>query len=162
MSAVLQNLYPEGQLFFRCARIKTKDRLRAWLYHLTLNAGDDYAGAKKTILLGRDEGAIFSEIENEKAKKILVSLTGFFYKGLSAPLCFFPETSYAYAGALQKSGDEAGALKAARGKWYTGYSNSGDCEDIYIKTCFGSDMPDSDEFKNTAMEVFEPMLNNLE
>jgi len=159
ISAVPGNLYPEGQLFFRCANIKTKDRLRAWLYHLALNAGDNYAGTKKTILLGKDEGAVFSEMENDQAMSILKSLIDLFVRGLTAPLCFFPETSYAYAEAFQKNREEARALKAARVKWYPGYYNTGDCEDIYIKTCFGSEMPDSDEFRSIAAEVFEPMLN---
>jgi exodeoxyribonuclease V gamma subunit len=98
-------------------------------------------------------------MESDQAMSILKSLIDLFARGLTAPLCFFPETSYAYAEAFQKNREEARALKAARVKWYPGYYNTGDCEDIYIKTCFGSEMPDSDEFRSIAAEVFEPMLN---
>jgi exodeoxyribonuclease V gamma subunit len=160
--AELKNLYPAGQFFFRCANIKTKDRLRAWLCHLALNAFEDYRGAKKTILLGRDVQLAFKETEPEESREMLKALLAIFYRGLSAPLCFFPETSYAYAEAFQKSSDEARALNAAQKKWTTNFNTTGECEDIYIRTCFGKEMPEEEEFKTVAVDVFEPLLNNIE
>ncbi len=162
LTGSLESLYPAGQLFFRCANIKTRDRLRAWLHHLVLNAAEQPVPGRRTLLLGRDGTSACGEMDRQKALGLLAALAGLFSEGLRAPLCFFPDASLAYAEASIKDLTDGDALARARKKWDPDYYGNGECNDIYFKTCFGRDMPATEVFRETAAAVFGPLLKNGE
>ncbi|MEI6125791.1 MAG: hypothetical protein WCQ99_04470, partial [Pseudomonadota bacterium] len=163
ISGRIENLYAQGLVFYRCATIKAKDRIRAWLWHLVLQSSDEGPGRVKTILIGRDAQITYAPLPRELARDILGSLAAIFMRGLTRPLCFFPETSYAYAAALlQKNKSVEDSLKAAEGKWSTGNFSRGEAGDVYSAACFGTELPAGEEFKEIARAVFEPMLEHTE
>ncbi|MCP3950660.1 MAG: hypothetical protein GY697_00335, partial [Desulfobacterales bacterium] len=158
----LDTLYPRGQLFYRCARLKAKDRLNAWIHHLLLNSREKDPPPRETIVLGKDNQAIFTPLEPAQAQATLEDLVDFFRNGLESPLCFFPETSYAFASTVVVSGKPADrALQAAKSKWYGGYNVSGESEDIYRLRSFGSDLPESPDFQKTALAIFRPLFSAM-
>lgn len=163
ISGKIKSLYTQGQIFYRCANIKAKDRLRAWIWHLVLHSCGEGSGPGKTIVIGRDAQLAYAPLPQALAVDILKNLAGFFVHGLSLPLPFFPETSYAYAEALLKKGkSDAEALKAAEGKWRTGNYSRGESDDVYSAACFGSELPAEGGFKDSARAVFAPMLEHTE
>ncbi len=159
LQGTVQSLYPEGQLFYRCANMKTGDLLYAWIHHLLLNTCADLQACKTTTVISRDDKVSFKELAGPDARVELDKLIGCFLAGLQSPLCFFPETSYAFAQAIVSSVkpvDEA--LQDARKKWESGYHHTGEGEDIYRQRSFGLEMPTGQEFQETALEILEPLL----
>jgi len=81
---------------------------------------------------------------------------------MSAPLCFFPETSHAFAHTvLLKNKDEEEGFKAAAKKWESGYLYPGEGENLYLKKCYGGHLPENDEFKARARKVFNPLFKAI-
>lgn len=160
ISGRLNSLYGDRQVFFRCASITAKDRIRAWLQHLALHCAGT---SKTTILLGRDETVAYAPLSAQQARQVLQSLAALFVSGLTTALPFFPQTSYAYAEAfVQKNKGAAEALRAAAQKWDPGYATAGESEDVYIQACFGSEMPQSPAFQEIASTVYKPMFEHSE
>jgi exodeoxyribonuclease V gamma subunit len=154
----------KGSLHFRCASIKPKDLLRFWVQHLVLNValpGGPYSNA---ILVGSDKA--FEAPPLARAPELLAGLLDLYWKGLTTPLKFFPQTAWAYADAVLKQ--EAGRSRqepigVARVKW-EGHSFTGapgECEDPYFDLCFRNVDPLDEEFQQTARAVFEPLLSAL-
>ncbi|MEA1966765.1 MAG: hypothetical protein U9N77_00850, partial [Thermodesulfobacteriota bacterium] len=163
VKAVFNNLFDSGQVFFRCAKIKPKDILHAWFYHLLFNLMPDYKKERITLLFGIDGSMKFSPMERDAALTELAKMVSLFRQGLNLPLSFFPDTSFAFAEAvIDKNKKDLDALKAAEKKWYSGFYNRGENEDIYIKACFGEDLPETEEFKDNALNVFELILKTWE
>jgi exodeoxyribonuclease V gamma subunit len=159
LQGTLHNLYPEGQLFYRCATLKAKDLLGAWIHHLLLNASEILETCKTTTVISKDERVSFQSIAGPDAHAELEKLTGYFLIGLQNPLCFFPETSRAFAEAIvatEKTVDQA--LQAAQKRWYSGYRHTGEVEDIYRQRSFGMEMPAGREFQETALDIFKPLF----
>jgi exodeoxyribonuclease V gamma subunit len=162
IQGTLNTLYPDGQLFFRCATLKAKDRLNAWVYHLMLNTRAEGPGPRETIVLGKDRRAAFKPLAPDQTRAALEDLAVFFRNGLESPLCFFPETSYTFAETIVVHGEPVDkALQAAKRKWYTGHHNTGEDEDIYRRRRFGGSMPDSADFQETALAIFRPLFATM-
>ncbi|MBF0099396.1 MAG: exodeoxyribonuclease V subunit gamma [Desulfobacterales bacterium] len=171
LSAKLKCLYPKGQVFFRPAKIKAYDYLRAWIYHLVLNS-DEFdipeVFAKQTYLIGKKNGAIgkknglliFKPMDYIHAKTYLSELVDLFFQGLHYPLCFFPSTSHAYASSFKQSQKKQKALQEASKEWYNGYLIKGESENPYVQKVFGETMPETDEFTTLALRVFKPIMSN--
>ncbi|HEX3018906.1 MAG TPA: hypothetical protein VHP36_01325, partial [Chitinispirillaceae bacterium] len=85
--------------------------------------------------------------------------------GLLSPLHFFPDSSWEYAElVLLKNKPEDVALYTARKKW-SGDDFSlvpGESLDPYNSLCFRSIDPLGEEFKLNSIEVFEPIITNME
>ncbi len=158
ISGRLCSLYGERQVFYRCASITAKDRLRAWIHHLALHGCTD---PKTTVLLGRDDRVAYAPLPVQQARLLLQSLAALFVSGLAAPLPFFPRTSYAYAEAVTAKG-EAAALRAAADKWYPGFTTDGEGQDVYVQACFGSELQVPPAFREIARTVYGPLLQHSE
>jgi exodeoxyribonuclease V gamma subunit len=101
----------------------------------------------------------FSPVENSHG--ILEQLIDSYRQGLSLPLCFFPETSYAYALAVVRQGKSTQeALRRARQKWEGNNFSAGESEDAYIELCFRGKDPLDAEFEKTALALVSPMIIN--
>ncbi len=152
-----RQLTADGLLHYRCSGIKAKDRLRLWIQHLLLSAtlpGDKY---KRAVLVGRDEALEFPAEKDAPAK--LTELLELYWKGLRQPLKFFPQTSFAYAEALRKQAKDP--MSAARSSWEgVSYRNiKGEGEDDYYDLCFRNTEPLDEEFQQTALKIFNPLLS---
>ncbi len=159
LQGTVQSLYPEGQLFYRCANMKAGDLLGAWIHHLLLNTCADLQACKITTVISRDDRVSFKELASPDAGATLEKLTDCFLDGLQSPLCFFPETSHAFAKAVVASIKPVEeALEIARKKWDSGHYHTGEGEDIYRQRSFGLDMPTGHEFQEMALAIFKPLL----
>ncbi len=152
------SIYPERMIQYRYAKIKAKDRLRTWIYHLVLNCARPPGYPLTSMVAGQDKGWIAWEYAPvEDAENLLLTLLDSYWEGLIKPLHFFSESSWAYAQQVVEKDRPAGdALQKARGIWMGGYY-PGEMEDPYYRLCFRNSDPIDSEFQETALEVFGPM-----
>jgi exodeoxyribonuclease V gamma subunit len=163
----IRSIYPERLVHYRYARIKPKDRLKVWIYHLVLNIlkADHYPCDSMLAGLnpkGKDsEWVSWKYPSMEKSEAILESLLERYREGLVMPLHFFPGSSWEYARMLfGKNKEEEDALKSALKNWEGGEHYRGECEDPYYQLCFGNTNPLDSEFKLIAEQVFGPLMRH--
>ena len=94
LTGQIESLYGGRIVRFRCASLKPKDRLRAWINHVVLCAAASGA-ARETILIGTDDMMKFSPLEDARAT--IAKLLEIYWSGLSRALPFFPESALEYA-----------------------------------------------------------------
>ena len=151
----LDNIWPERMIRHRCAKLKAKDQLRAWIEHLALNAVTPVGYPRETLLLMTDGSKTFGPAPD--APSILQTLLDVYWQGLMAPLRFFPAAAMAYAD------NEIWDLERARRKWADGYNGipPGEGRDPCFRLCFGHDDPFNAEFESLAHTLLEPFLQHL-
>ena len=158
----LRNLYPEGQLFHRCADLKGGDLLAAWIHHLLLSSADEVPCPRTTTVISKQDPITLQTLAPEDAHTELNNLADLFMSGLRSPLCFFAETSYTFAAAVVASGKPVPeALAAARLKWNSSQHHTGEVENISILRGFGKDMPSGQRFQDTALTIFKPVFEAM-
>ncbi|MBU1397885.1 MAG: hypothetical protein KKH85_03165, partial [Proteobacteria bacterium] len=159
----LANIYESGMLNFRYAAMKTKDILRAWIYHLVLCSNRDMGLPSNTALVCMDKTALFNPVENSREN--LVALLNLYWEGLSKPLHFFPDSSDEYVRQVHiKKKDRKDSMQAVRNKWLGSKFSRGEFDDPYYNACFrNSDINDifNDSFVKNSESVFLPLLNHL-
>jgi exodeoxyribonuclease V gamma subunit len=144
----IENLTDQGRVQFRCAKLKPKDIIRAWVTHVVLNMETPM----QTRLIARDDEWTFGD--RDRAGELLEELLGGLREALQRPLPFFAQTSYAYFNSLQKireyektgKGRKPQPLwKAAYGQWqgdqFHGGAAPGERDDPYIALCFRDSDP---------------------
>jgi len=158
ITGLLRDCGGSDQILYRPALVKPKDLLAAWLSHLVRELEDCGGTVRRTILIGRDD--IFEWDETPGARSFLEKLLALYWEGLTRPLPFFPESSWAYAEALVEKGqEEQTALEKARRAWQsTPFSKRGEDRDPYTRLCFGHCDPLDEEFRHIALGVFEPLM----
>ena len=157
----IESLYGGRIVRFRCATLKPRDKLRAWINHLVLCATDP-DGVGETVLIGTDGMVKFSPVK--EAHATIAKLLEIYWRGLSRALPFFPESSLKYADAklfLPKN-SKSSPMKKARQAWNGSKWNDDPPEksDQYYAFCFPARDPLNEEFVELALEVYEPMLRN--
>lgn len=159
----IENIWKNHQLQYRYTRFKAADLLNLWIRHLIVNHFGSASYPKISLMLTRDECIRFNEVKD--SEQLLSKLLDLYWKGLSSPLHFFPESSWEYAESiLLKNKPEETALYNALKKWKgDSYASiPGEALDSYNALCFESIDPlQGEEFKLTAMEIFEPLISNL-
>jgi exodeoxyribonuclease V gamma subunit len=154
--------YSERLIQYRFARAKPKDWLRAWIYHLALNASDY---PRTSLFIGlqkkgrKREWAAWSYTPPDNSHKILRNLLDKYWEGLRKPLHFFPESSWIYASGLMKSTPED-ALDRARRIWNGNDRGWNECEDPYFHLCFKHGDPLDDAFRKLSEEVWGPLIEH--
>lgn len=136
----LQQIGADELVYARPAKIKPKDRLRAWLWHVTA-ATARVQGADlppTTTVIARDATLRYRELQPDEALAFLTDLVTGFRNGITAPLPFFEASSHEYGHALHKKAKAtAAALRNARRKWLPDTSEyaGSDSEDHSIALC---------------------------
>ncbi len=120
----------------RPAKVKAKDRIRAWLEHLfALTATGEPI---RTVLIGLDETVEFGAVA--EPADVLQGLLDLFWVGQTGALPFMPETAHGYVASLQKYPDDADrALLTARQRWLgddTGFGPPGESLDPACQLAF--------------------------
>ncbi len=87
----LRNLYENGSLIYRYAKLKGKDFMQAWIHHLIINQ----LQAQNTHLLSIDKSLVFKS-DNQQVDT-LKTLIDIYLQGRQQPEAFFTEASFAYA-----------------------------------------------------------------
>jgi exodeoxyribonuclease V gamma subunit len=151
----LKDVAPGGLIRFRMSKIKAKDRLSLWIQHLVLNhiapSGVDHSGR----WLG-DNDQEFKLGSVEEPECYLEQLLDLYWKGLSHPLHFFPESAFVLAEGLMHAKPDP--ISRARRTWEGGDYEAGECQDAYYELAFRAVDPLDDEFVSLALEVYEPLL----
>ena len=153
---------PAGPIHFRCAKVKAKDLLRAWVYHLAWHAAHPDGHASKSLLIAEEESFEFKPARN--ASELLGELVALYQRGLCEPLKFFPQSSLAFAEAeLRPATSRAtkSPLDCALGKWNPPEFGAGqsESEDPFFDLCFHHVDPFAgEEFGAMARAVFQPLL----
>jgi exodeoxyribonuclease V gamma subunit len=166
----LDRIYRDRMIRYRYARMKGKDFVAGWIHHLVLNGVRPEGYPRRTLLAGlsgksaRERKQCFYEfVPVDEAEKILEALLSRYWEGLRAPLHFFSESSWTYAGLrLGKEKPRETALEQARKTWEEdGWGRRGEVTDAYYQLCFREQDPIDETFEKTALEVFEPLLKHL-
>jgi len=155
----IEGIFPDGLIQYRMARVKPKDMLRTWLYHLLFNIQKPASYPDNSIYIGSDEICEYKHVDDGEA--ILRQLLKIYWSGLMKPAPFFPESSYVYAKNIIDSKTEDFAMSRVEKAWQQDDFSRGECEDEYFRLCFGNIDPFDDEFKSIARKVYEPMLKHL-
>jgi exodeoxyribonuclease V gamma subunit len=163
----IDGLYGDQLLRARCASLKAKDLVAAWIEHLVVNLATP---GTTTRLVDRDGAACTfrAPANGEITGNLVVDLLDRYWSGLSQPLNFFPQTSLAYAKAALKLGERDhwsdDGLRAALQAWQPNeFSKSAnDSEDPWNALVYGDSLPFDDRFRDTAIEFFEPLIAHLD
>jgi exodeoxyribonuclease V gamma subunit len=167
ISGHFSRITSDGLLFYRPATIKPKDLLRAWVEHLlwcAINRGERPA---KTVVLGTK--SLWNIAPVAEPLPVLEQLLQLYWTGLSQPLKFFPESSYAFAKAELKAGiGKVGKtvrqpLDFAEEKWSgNDFGTPGECEDAYFTLFFKDGAVLDEDFQERARTVFDPFFEHAE
>jgi exodeoxyribonuclease V gamma subunit len=163
LTGTLCAVHSRTLVVYRYARVKPKDFLRAWIFHLALCASG--AGGR-TLLFALDAkdagpaGWQFPYIDDPEI--LLGGLLGLYWQGLHQPLPLFPKASFAFADKLlKKDSDEQKAMQAAfdafEGSKFTG---GGDADDPYINRCFPDIELVEQKFMTLARAVYVTILEH--
>jgi exodeoxyribonuclease V gamma subunit len=156
-------LWERGQFRYRCADVKVSDEIALWIYHLAFNAALDRRASGSRIVraqstfLGRS-GAVSFEPATGSAG-LLRELLAIYWRGLSFPVAFFPQTSFRYSQAIFRGESEERALRAAEGVWSGGFVR-GEGADPYYRLVYGESLPLGKDFQDTALKILIPLLQH--
>ncbi|MCP4137310.1 MAG: exodeoxyribonuclease V subunit gamma [bacterium] len=158
----VSDIWPGGQIRFRYAKGKAKDRLKAWLSHLALNAADSMKGSTypgKSRLICRNQ--VWEMDPLKESSELLENLIRIYIEGLSRLQHFIPEVSLGYANVLRKENkSHEDALKKAEQIWEgSDYGPRGEREDPYYDLGFGKESPFDRDFKELSREICGPILD---
>ncbi len=151
------NIYPDGLIFSRYANLRPQDRLSLWIHLHILNLTGAQRPPERGILVAKDR--MLSYEPGGEGEELLKALLAAYWQGLIKPLPFFPRSSFAYAEAMEKHGDEGKATAAAWKVWDSDYGAS-ELDDPYFRLCFNKIDPLEDEFKELAMQIFGPIIRS--
>ena len=151
--------HEHGTIKIIYAKSKPKYLLNTWIYHLILCELLEDETSVRSLLICKDAAWEFAPVS--RATDILKILLELYWKGMSEPLRFFPESSFEYAvNILRKRRITKEALTAGKRKWEGHEFSRGESQDPYFELCFGKNNPLDDDFKRTSITVFEPLLNH--
>jgi exodeoxyribonuclease V gamma subunit len=149
LHGVLENCRSGTHLRWRCAGMKGKDRLAVWLDHLLLNISGADGYPLQSMMMASDTILELPPLEN--AAGILSDLLTLYCEGMTRPLRFFPETSWAFLNAGQPK-----AERAWQGDQHMGLP--GERDNQAVKFCFGGEEPWGEEFNALAERIYGPLV----
>jgi exodeoxyribonuclease V gamma subunit len=156
LTGMLANIYPEGLVCYRMAKMKGRDRLRAWISHLVFNYLHKETTAPCTVVIFDDRAYRYAQVKEPEAHlRIILNI---YLRGLLQPLHFFPESSLLYAERMAKGKGPDKAMRAAAGKWDA--PKFAEKVNPYYDLCFNQIDPLDDEFCELSTALYEPMLDH--
>ena len=157
----VENVGPEGLVWWRTGRLRERDRIAIWLTQLALGAADAGPSGALALSLERNAAKGTPFAAPEEAGGHLAEWLRAWGEGRSAPLPFFPETSLAYASALSKGEGRSGALARARTAWFGSpgpWGREGELnEDAYLQLVHDGRDPLADDFEALAADLLVPL-----
>jgi len=143
----------------------TKKSLAAWIYQLL--ASTQLETPISSTIYGTDGNKIVQEtiIATPDYAQRLQELVDLYQLAQTKPLPHFPKTAKAYINAPRKEESDEEYERKRRGsalkKWNSDRYVTGESDDPYIKTIFGTSPPFSDFFTSTAKTIWLPLSENL-
>jgi exodeoxyribonuclease V gamma subunit len=155
----MDDFFEQGLIQILYAKIKPKHLINTWIYHLVIHALDEIEKPDHSLLLGKDAAWEFKPVL--AATDRIRELLGFYWKGMSEPLHFFPESSFEYVRQLQwMNRTKQDAIQAAQKKWAGTDFSRGEFEDPYFERCFVKIDSLDAAFEDIATKIFAPLLNH--
>lgn len=131
---VARRTTPDLHLVTTFSSIAGKHKVSAWVRHVAMSA----AGlALRTVLVCKNKVWSLAPLPRAEAERVLSDLVALYWRGLEAPLLFFPDTSIAYAEARATGGEQRG-LEQARNA-FPGDYGGGAC--AYVFRAFRGAVP---------------------
>ena len=163
LSGRLSEFSEQGFVCVRYARQRTRDILAAWIRHLVLCCQAPPEYPQTSFLICKNAAMTFSRVS--QCRTFLEELLELYRRGLEAPIHFFPDASYAYAGQklTESASDRAALLKASktwRGEEGSRKYYKPESDDPYYDQCFRRLDVLDEEFTKIAITVFTPIIAN--
>lgn len=168
----LDSLTTRGRMQVRAAAVKPKDRQKAWLTHLLLNAaGGVDPDASLSHLYGTDVTVRFRPVEN--ARDVLAHLVAGYRQAFLAPLPSFEKASFNYSEQAHKLRRSKHAKKDPMKCAREGYASEvtpfrtrrGDDADPYVALCWRGRDPlveRADEFARWSEILWRSAFEHLQ
>ena len=166
----LERIGPDGTMVWpRLGRLRARDRIEIWLRLLVWAAAGN--GPVDAVGISRERnGKQYSWKSEpfpapERAGEQLECWLRAWWRGLAAPLPFYPETSYAYAHGIALPGKVAGeavqetALAKAMDKWIGNGHQWGEGDDPCLRLVHDGEPPLTSEFEDLAVELLVPLID---
>ncbi|MFH1076897.1 MAG: exodeoxyribonuclease V subunit gamma, partial [Pseudomonadota bacterium] len=166
LTGKISGIYFRNLVRHRYARIKAKDYLNAWLNHLVINILKPEGYPRTSIIIGLEEHnkklkwTALNYSLTEDATDILKDLLSLYWKGLSAPLHFFPESSFKYVDIVNKKKTPGYAVESVRSSTWNNDYGIAEADDPYYDLCFRHIDPLDEEFEKTAKLIFKPIIKH--
>ncbi len=156
LTGTIDDIWDGGKLIFRYANGKAKDRLRSWITHCALTIAADGGEQLGSVLICRDRtwetGAV------AEPRQILEKLITLYRRGLSEPLIFFPETSFAFVQASVDGATRDRALERAASTWRGSDFAAGEGDNPYTDLLFRGSVAFDEAFAAVAESVYGSLL----
>jgi len=157
-------------LHYRPAVVAPKDRIRAWIQHLAWCASKPGRGLI-TVVIGEPPkgrtvaGLQYRALDPRPARDLLGKLLEHYWRGLSEPLRFFPNTSLKFAEIDYNNADRRpdawkDSLRKSRKEWDTDRFNRGEDDDEHYRICFHHFDPLDGDFMALARSIGHPLLEH--
>ena len=150
---------PAALVQYRYADLRAKDLLRAWIHHLSLGAGAGERYPGRCVVLGKDRGYALGPVDD--GERLLAGLLETYWRGLTMPLPFFPETARVYVANLLRGKAGEDALRAAGRTWASERGHA-EGQDPYFRFCFDGADALGGEFRELAEAVLRPLFESAE
>lgn len=159
VTGTVEHIGPDGLVWWRNGSLRAQDRIEIWLRQLAwAAAGHDPVGAAG---IGREKGE-WKTVRLQPpygAGAQLAHWLRAWWWGLTAPLPFFPETSFAYARKiLSNDNDRNAALHEAQNRWFGPPKGRGERLDPYLDLVYGQDAPLTGTFAELAADLLAPLV----
>ena len=153
------DVHENGLVKIIYAKPKPKYLLNTWVSHLILCKLLEERRSVRSLLICKGAAWEFATVFS--AIDILKNLLEFYWKGMSEPLHFFPESSFEYTcNVLGKHRTPKDALTAGRKKWRGNEFSRGESRDPYFELCFGNDDPLDKDFEEISTNIFKPLFKH--
>ncbi len=153
----------QGPLLFRTGRIRAKDRIWLWLHHLIYCATTD--GSCVSTFISKESSDSIKSVQFQRidgATQYLRELITLYKAGMSLPLPFYPETSFAFARSHCKGNSAENSLRYAEQSWFGTDYLRGERNDPYYRIYPGKSIDYNDSFMEHAQVMFRPILQNAQ
>lgn len=162
---------PNGLLVCCVGGLKAAHSISYWIRHLLLQLSVPLAERRPSCMIGMENDKIrcmHLKPLGEEAEEILESLIHFYLDGLRFPLPFFPETSLAFAEALQNGKGLQTAMAKAYGVWEGTDYSPGEGQQEAVRLVYRDRSPLDRSaaihacFQKIASDIWQPFFRSLE
>ena len=164
IAGTVEQAGPDGMVWWRIGRLRARDRIEIWLRQLAWAAAGHGPLTATGISLERGSWKSTPFPAPERACEQVERWLHAWWRGLTAPLPFFPETSLAYADAIVRfaaggaQAAEEAAWEKAHGVWFGGPYRRGERLDPYLGLVHDRDDALQVAFADLATELLVPLV----